>query len=227
MVGTIETVPTQSLQLWTTRSAADLGWAYPDTSIYTTYTEPLNTCCMNPDLVPLEDWPVNDTPESVLFFTGVFRDSGVLPPPSFSTFPQYMFYRVAGQFVEFLVNHMKVPFPRVKPSKGLSQWFNWFLLHDNEPQLGINRLYSQYLRANIDPSERYVLSVVGSSKHRLKTDETGFENLYITGDWISTPLNSGCFEAAMMAGIATARAVSKVPLTIIGEHAILKHESPQ
>ncbi|GAA4416141.1 NAD(P)-binding protein [Nibrella viscosa] len=225
MVGAIETVPTQSLQLWTNRSASDLGWAFPDVSIYTTYHEPLSTCCMNPDLVALEDWPVNNTPKSVLFFTGVFRDAAQVPPPGFSVFPQYMYYRVAGQFIEFLVKHIEVPFPRVKPSRGLSQWFNWFLLHDSRPQMGINRLYSQYMRANIDPSERYVLSVTGSSKYRLKTDETGFENLYITGDWIATPLNSGCFEGAMMAGIATARAITKVPLTIIGEYAVKTHES--
>ncbi|HWJ27517.1 MAG TPA: hypothetical protein VNS32_13310, partial [Flavisolibacter sp.] len=80
-----------------------------------------------------------------------------------------------------------------------------------------------YFRANVDPSERYVLSVENSSEKRLAADETDFENLYITGDWIRTPLNSGCFEAAMMAGIQTARALTKVPLTIIGEHAFKTH----
>ena len=223
MISHIETVPTQSLQLWTTRNAMDMGWPFKDCGVYTTYTEPLDTWCRNPDLIPLEDWPDYNAPKDVYFFTGVLRDAGITPPPDFHEFPEMMNNRVYGQFLEFLVNDMDTPFPRVKPSQGLNDWFNWSLLYDTASQIGHNRLHTQYFRANVDPSERYVLSVENSSEKRLAADETDFENLYITGDWIRTPLNSGCFEAAMMAGIQTARALTKVPLTIIGEHAFKTH----
>ena len=49
---------------------------------------------------------------------------------------------------------------------------------------------AQYLRANVEPSERYVLSVPGSGEHRIAPDDTGFSNLYAVGDWTacgSTP----------------------------------------
>jgi uncharacterized protein with NAD-binding domain and iron-sulfur cluster len=60
---------------------------------------------------------------------------------------------------------------------------------------------------NIDPSERYVLSVAGSTRFRIKANETGFDNLVVTGDWIDNGFNAGCVEASVMAGIQVANAV--------------------
>ena len=211
MVSAIETVPTQSLQLWTSKKAEDLGWPYHDSKIYTTYTEPLDTWCSNQDLIAVEDWPKHHAPKDVLFFTGVLQDSGQIPPPRAHNYPSFMKDRVFGQFIEFIVNHMQVPVPMVKPMKGYHEYFNWFLLHDDKSRMGTERMRGQYYRANVDPSERYVLSVENSSQYRLATDQTGFENLFITGDWIKTLLNSGCFEGAMMAGIETAKAITSHP----------------
>ena len=61
------------------------------------------------------------------------------------------------------------------------------------------------------------MSVVGSTKYRLRTDQSGFGNLFLTGDWIKTGLNAGCVEAAVMAGMQTARAISGYPVDIDGE----------
>jgi hypothetical protein len=40
---------------------------------------------------------------------------------------------------------------------------------------------SQYVRANIDPSERYVLSVPGTVHLRLESGNSGFANLFLAG----------------------------------------------
>ena len=96
--------------------------------------------------------------------------------------------------------------------------FDWQCLMDPNNQVGEARLNSQYWRANVDPSERYVMSVVDSSKHRLATDGTVFDNLLITGDWIKTGVNAGCVEAAVMAGMQTSRALCGIPVQISGEY---------
>ncbi|MGB7791733.1 MAG: hypothetical protein WBL39_11005 [Terrimicrobiaceae bacterium] len=57
-----------------------------------------------------------------------------------------------------------------------------------------------YYRANIDPSDRYVLSVSGSTSSRLTGYKSGFSNLYLAGDWTVNGLNAGCVEAATMSG---------------------------
>ena len=50
---------------------------------------------------------------------------------------------------------------------------------------GERRLLAQYWRANVEPSERYTLSVPGSSQHRIKPEATGLANLFAAGDWTS------------------------------------------
>ena len=98
---------------------------------------------------------------------------------------------------------------------------DWNVLVDMENRQGERRLESQFWRANIDPNERYTLTNVNSSMHRLKTDQTGFSNLYITGDWIQTNFNYGCIECCVMAGMMTARAISGEDIKIVGEESAL------
>jgi uncharacterized protein with NAD-binding domain and iron-sulfur cluster len=58
---------------------------------------------------------------------------------------------------------------------------------------------------------------VNSTKYRLRTNGTGFDNFYVTGDWIRTGINAGCVEAAVMAGMQTSRAISGHPAVIAGD----------
>ncbi|HMP32489.1 MAG TPA: hypothetical protein PKD85_22965, partial [Saprospiraceae bacterium] len=76
---------------------------------------------------------------------------------------------------------------------------------------GEDRLKFQYFRANINYTERYVFSLTGSSKHRLKTDETGYQNVFLTGDWIQNGMNIGFVEGATISGILTAKALATHP----------------
>ena len=99
-----------------------------------------------------------------------------------------------------------------------TEGFRWQLLVDPRGQgSGPDRIDSQYLRANIAPSERYVISVPGSTQFRLKGDGSGFRNLYLAGDWVYTAINAGCVEAAVMGGFAASRAICGYPPVIIGE----------
>jgi uncharacterized protein with NAD-binding domain and iron-sulfur cluster len=76
---------------------------------------------------------------------------------------------------------------------------------------------SQYVRANIAPSERYVLSLPNTVQYRLRADQSGFQNLFLAGDWVRTGLNLGCIESAVMAGLQAARGISSRPRVIFGE----------
>ena len=112
------------------------------------------------------------------------------------------------------------------PNAGIEQngqevRFRWELLVD--PQLDApndeRRFDSQYWKANIQPSERYVLSVPGSTRHRLPAhDQDEFTNLYLAGDWTANGYNIGCVEAATMSGLLAANAIADYPKrgTIIG-----------
>jgi hypothetical protein len=84
--------------------------------------------------------------------------------------------------------------------------------------VGPERLDDQYLRVNIDPSERYVQSSTNSSRHRLPVDGSGYPNLLLAGDWTWNGLNLGCIEAATISGRQASRAISGFPTTIPREH---------
>jgi hypothetical protein len=79
-------------------------------------------------------------------------------------------------------------------------------------------LDARYLRLNIDPSDRYALSVPGSTRHRLGADESGVDGLVLADVWTRTGLNLGAIEAAVMSGMQAARAVCGEPRAVPGEH---------
>ena len=82
---------------------------------------------------------------------------------------------------------------------------------------GPDRFDAQFCAAYIDPSERYVLSLRGTSQYRMRSDGSGFENLFLAGDWTDNDINLGCVEAAVMSGFFASRAVCGAPQVIFGE----------
>ena len=92
--------------------------------------------------------------------------------------------------------------------------FRWDLLIDRRPGVhaGEERVDAQYFRANVSDSERFVLSVPGSSQFRLGANDPGeFSNLYLAGDWTQCTINAGCMEAATISGMLCALALSGFP----------------
>ena len=51
---------------------------------------------------------------------------------------------------------------------------------------------------NTEPTELYVLSVAGSTKHRLDPANNGYANLSLAGDWVYNGFAIGCVEAAVL-----------------------------
>lgn len=135
------------------------------------------------------------------------------PPYSDHDFPARCAAQVKGSAIAQLNGPIGALWPAVVTGHG----FQWGCLIDPQGGSGQQRFDSQYWRANVDPSERYVLSVVGSSAYRLKSDGSGFSNLYLAGDWLKTGLDAGCVEAAVMGGMQASRAISGWPQVIKGE----------
>jgi uncharacterized protein with NAD-binding domain and iron-sulfur cluster len=206
MVSQIETVPTQGGQLWLKSNLQQLGWT-AGSPVVGSYVEPLDTYADMSDLIQRENWPSEHYPYNLAYFTGVIADSGI-PPSSDRDFPKREQEKVEQQAIDFLENQIGNLWPKATTPEN-PQGLNWDLLVDLKNQQGQKRFYSQYWRVNIDPSERYVLSVPGSTKYRLKTDESGFDNLYLTGDWTDNGYNSGCVEATVMSAMQAARAILK------------------
>ena len=192
LVDNVKTVTTQGDQLWLTPTLSQLGWTMPS-AVVGTYVEPLDTYADMTHLLSQENWSVDNTPHNLAYFTGVTPDPG-LPPASDHGFPA----RVQAQFEQqmdlFLDNHIGALWPQATSP-------------DNPDGLDRSLLVSEYFRINIFPTERYVMSLPGSTQYRLKADESGFSNLYLTGDWIQNGFNAGAIEPTVISGLQTARAI--------------------
>jgi uncharacterized protein with NAD-binding domain and iron-sulfur cluster len=141
-------------------------------------------------------------------------DTAPLEDPEFPDKADAVAKRTA---LDFLETSTKALWPKVSDAE--TGGLVWNVLVDPQGREGKQRFDAQYWCANVDPSDRYVLSVKGSTQYRLKTDESGFANLYLAGDWTYNGINLGCVEAAAVSGLQAGRALGGYPKIIYGEEA--------
>jgi uncharacterized protein with NAD-binding domain and iron-sulfur cluster len=211
MVKQVTTVPTQAFQLWLKPTAFELGWTMMGQPVLTSYdATALDTWADMSHLIDHENWTSNVFPLNIAYFCGLLRDDPRLPIRE----PRGGLYSpIVRQAALDLLNKKIAPlWPKfVSPD---TRQPDWDLLIDARPQpaAGQERFNSQYWRANIDPSERYVLSEKDSLQYRLKPGASGFANLVITGDWTDNGFNVGCVEATVMSGMLASNAICGHPL---------------
>jgi uncharacterized protein with NAD-binding domain and iron-sulfur cluster len=212
----LRSVVTQACQVWLERDTHSLGWTYQPGGaepILTGFSQPYDTWAAMSQVLPSEDWPAAGSavvPKSVQYFCGAMA-LNALPPQSDTGFPARAAAQAKANAIELLRDRVKALWSEAGAG------FPWQWLADPLGAAGQARMDRQYWRANVDPSERYVLSVAGSSAHRLASEGSGLANLFLAGDWLRTGLDSGCVEAAVMSGMQASRAISGYPADIPGD----------
>jgi uncharacterized protein with NAD-binding domain and iron-sulfur cluster len=217
MIANVKTVQTQSFQVWLNRNADELGRQPHERTMATSYVEPLDTWANMSQLIDREDWPPEAGVANITYFCGPMQDAEQIPLPfTDPAFPGKQAQRVHDLALQVLQTEMRPVFP-LGTHPDNPKALRWELLVDLSNGQGADRFERQYWRANINPSERYVQSVKGSNRYRLRAGESQFDNLYLAGDWVDTGLNAGCVEAAVIAGLGASRAICGHPETIVGE----------
>lgn len=197
MADAIQTTATQSLQTWMTASETALGWDHP--SVVGGYdASNLDSWGDISEVLPTESWPASSKVVSEQIMCGPLPCDAVPPPQSDTDYPVRMQVAVDAGAKRFIDDDAQQFWARRFGPKG--------------PQTGT--IVSSYSRANIDPGERYTLTVANSTRHRLRTCDSTYDNLYLTGDWIQNGQNLGSFEATTVSGMLAARAISGLPATI-------------
>ena len=210
MLDSLRTVETQAVQLWMRPTLEQLGWKGGAT-VMTTYQEPLDTWGEMSDVLPMENWRDDVKPQSLHYFCGPMQGPAE-PPLSDPDYPSVTNARVKATALHWLQNYIGHLWPHTVAHG--TQGLDFTKLHDPANGSGPARFDSQYWRANIDPSERYVASFPGTSVHRLWSDDSGFSNLFLAGDWTVSSVNGGCVEAAVESGMAASRGICGVPADI-------------
>jgi len=212
MVREVGTARTQAFQLWLTKSLTESGYPGPS-PLMTTYERPIENWADFSQTLAAEN---HDSPEpkQVAYFCGPLSNHPPAPAPYTSyDFPAQMKERAFGEMRTFVQKHLRHLLPGVCPQGGL----DYAYLHAPAGQTGEQRLRAQYYGANVNPSDLYVLSLPGTTSRRLRSEESGFDNLALAGDWTFNGLNVGCVEAAVMSGMRAAQAILGRPLGIARE----------
>jgi uncharacterized protein with NAD-binding domain and iron-sulfur cluster len=197
----VRTVATQAFQIWLLPNEPALGWNRPGVTI-SAYVRPFETWASMPQTLWAEDWPDDARPGTVAYFCGSLDAPWPTTEDQRGYVERYRELVLAGA-AEHVDRHLGLHFPHAVNGQG----FGWHLLCGADGRRGSAALATQHVSVNIDPSDRYVQSVPGSDRYRLRPDESGYDNLVLAGDWTDSGMNAGCIEAAVMSGLEAANAL--------------------
>lgn len=212
MINNMPTVRTQALQLWLKSEVNGLGGPYVKPSMVAPTMGPIVTTCKPPldtysdmsQLLAAEAWSA-PAPHSIAYFCAVMDETA--PNDELKAADQ-----VKEQARDWMASWLHTLWPNI----GEGAEFLWDQLHSPRNLVGEKRLDDQFWRANISPTERYVLSLPGTLRYRMEPGGSGYANLYLAGDWTKVPeINAGCVEVAAMSGLAAASALSGVNIPIV------------
>jgi uncharacterized protein with NAD-binding domain and iron-sulfur cluster len=208
MVERVKSVQTQAFQLWMSADMAELGWSGPPANI-SGFVEPFDTWADMRQLIPQESFrqPVR----SVAYFCSVLPDPAGRPVVTrrYADDQRAIVRRNAIRFLNRDISHL---WPRAARRPGEFRWDLLVAPSGRQPRDKTEgRFDTQYLTANVNPSDRYTLSLPGSLEHRISPLDRTFDNLTIAGDWTDCSFNEGCVEAAVMSGRLAAHALSGAP----------------
>jgi uncharacterized protein with NAD-binding domain and iron-sulfur cluster len=201
MTDHVATVATQAFQIWLRPDEHKLGWDEPGVTT-SAYVAPFDTWASMPQTLWTEDWPVRDQPGTVGYFCGQLTAEW----PTTRDHDAYVEdceQRVRAYAAEHLDRHIGLYLPGAMTEHG----FDWQILAGAHGETGTEAIATQHVSVNIDPSDRYVQSLPGTDRYRLRPDESGYDNLVLAGDWTDSGLNAGCIESAVLSGLQAANAL--------------------
>lgn len=215
MANNVATTPTQSAQLWLLPSLQELGfdpgaWGLPPEFAapnVVVYQNPMYSWLDSSLVLPNENWPENQQPKFLAYFTGPYILRKPLPSFTDSGYQERENERLRDTFEQWLQDNAGWFWP-----KGTTylypQGLNFQLLADaGNATDGYSRFLSQFFRANVRPTDHYTLSVPNSDQYRLKANESGFANLFLCGDWIDFGGNVGYIDGTIQSGQQAAQAL--------------------
>ena len=211
MTQDVKTVASQAFQVWLTEDLESLGWQGP-AYITGAFAKPFDTWCDMPHVVPEEDWARR--PKTSVYFCAVLPDPPEPPSDDDAAYPARRAEEVRRHAEAFLQGPVRHVWPKAFHEDGA---FRWDILADGggadgrSSEAGPERFATQYWRANVNPSDRYIIHTPGSYRSRISPLDMTYDNFTIAGDWTDSGFHSGCVEGAVMSGLLAAHALSGSP----------------
>lgn len=211
MVEQVKTTATLNVQFWLNKDIEELGmdlgeWGMKEDSYANTviYEDPLYSWTSMTYIAPFEEWKPKNEAKQISYWCGTWPTNYPEPPRTNTQYPHEQIALLKKTTENWMNEYMGWFWPKARKEGK----FDYSILCDkNENAEPIEKYSNQCFVTNIDPSMHYVLAQPGSNKYRLKTDETEYDNLYFTGDWINFGLNVGYMEGTVISGIQSANKI--------------------
>lgn len=189
MVRHVRVVTTQAFQFWSSRNVADLGWppaldgrCHGERAVLSAFSEPLDTWADMSHLIPREAWDVDV--RNIAYFCGPAKEGSTLQDVIDG----------ARSYVERDLAAIWTTSMRQGRFR-----YDWLCVPKAAGDPGDDdRFLAQYFRVNDQPTEKYVMSVTGSTRYRLDPASPGYSNLVLAGDWVRNGFAVGCVESAVL-----------------------------
>ena len=210
MTQDVKTVASQAFQIWLTEDLDSLGWQGP-AYITGAFAKPFDTWCDMAHVVPEEAWAKR--PRTSVYFCAVLPDPPEPPRDDDKDYPARRAEEVRRNARAFLEGPIRAAWTGAYDAHGR---FRWEILAagdggGGEGPCGPERFDTQYWRANVNPSDRYVIHTPGDFRSRISPLDMAYDNLTVAGDWTDSGFSSGCVEGAVMSGLLAASALSGSP----------------
>ena len=204
----IDVVQTIALQIWLKPDLAGVGWPRPS-PLLSLFLDPLNTWCDMSHLLVRESWGNDLRPKSVAYFCGALEHRFPFPGPLELAKASQLQGRINVQIRDAALDLLEKKVAQLWPSVDSMLAFDFSMLLDPNNGKGRQRFHAQYLRANHEPHALCTLALPKKTRFRMKPDGTGYDNLFVTGDWIDNDVHVACVEGAVQAGILGARELAR------------------
>ena len=205
MVEHLGTIATQSFQLWLRDDLESLGWDGPSANV-SGFVEPFDAWADMTHLATVEDWP--EPPGSIAYFCNALAFEPTPDPAA----PARVRQAVRDHAIQVLSRDIGGLWPDAVNRDGTFRWESLLCADPSGERLtGPERFDTQFFTANVNPSDRYVLSLPGTAKYRISPLDDTYDNLTVAGDWTACGYDFGCVEAAVMSGRLAAHALSRLP----------------
>ena len=205
MLEQVQTSAIVKAQIWLTVPSAEYGWKQlvdehnpekpsgnrPLETMATGLGGGFQTWTDVSDLLARADWSWDDRPWSTASFSSLAADDAV---------------SVAAEPLQgWMDTELSLFWPHMRDGEGR---FLCSALHDPDGGKGRARLEWQFVHQGVSGSQRQTLNLPGSLASRLAPDQSGFANLYLTGDWTRNGVDTASMEAAAVSGYQAAAALS-------------------
>lgn len=222
MAMTIQSTQVMSAQLWFEKSLEEMGFIRSEWGLgeinnapnIVSYAYPVFSLLDQTQFLEREDWPSSNLPKTVIAYTNSMLDLDSLtdPPEEIHTIHYIRIQEAMRQWLWDNMGWLLKGTERLGAPTGI----DWTVLTGENPQdSGVDKYDYQFMMSTLNPSDRYVNAAPypTGENPRIKPDESGYENLYLAGDWTDYGYNFGYMEGTILSGLIASNAIQKLDHT--------------